>query len=200
MKSFSIGHACPDDQRRYREAGGGLFIATVIIIGAAWGSSRLLSMDEPQVRIAFDNLWNAGWFIPAGIVFLVLCFLPFMKSLRYNLNTACNLISYIYICFILFWLVHGTKNLGSSIFGCLLVSLFGISIIVPKEMAIKIMMFLITLLFCVLSIWRDSGMSWKHDSVLLFLSFIAYSYSILIKFFIDTMKTPPAANQESDNS
>jgi hypothetical protein len=194
-KALTMQRVNDEDRERYRDAANGCLGASILQGVIVWISS--LYAQEPALAPAWA-------FFSSNSLLLFSLFIAFIASwlatLRlypksgdikkpYLIGTICNTVSFLIPTTVIAILVHLTGGLGSSLHSALFVSLFGLSLFVPRDRFMKFLLFFITLILGVIIVLKGPPNGRAHDWVVLFQSVLAYASGIVVKFFLDTVSS-----------
>lgn len=189
-KSFSGCKASNEDTERFIEASGLSLVAAVVILLLAFVMAAI--SDEENVQIAWTALTmaRAGQAVLACI-FVVIAFLPWalnrFGALTNRRGTLCNLGSFSFPALVLFLLTYWSGGLGSSVFAATFTSVFGISLLVPKDKTIQVILLGFCLGLGVALVLDASGSQRRHDGLVLGSSLVSYLVARIVKWVLDTM-------------
>lgn len=188
QQSFSKDVVSDEDGRRFCDAGLWLLLAAfimliVILLTGSIAEDQNVISALPKI---YSHIKILIWVFIFSVVFSITPWILFhYNSLRYCLGTILNSLSFLTLSLIFCAFVRFTGGIGSSMYSTSFVSLFAISLYVPKDNVLKFILFFITLF---LSLFLLSDI--RRDLVILILSLFSYVFSFSVKILLDSLKPP----------
>ncbi len=189
-RSFSWKLVGAKDGERFFIASIGLIVALALLVVCtliATIEAHPLDMDTvlPMAR------QNSTWLCLLGISFVMSCFLPVILyskgRLHYLTGTICNCFGFVTLTISLALLVCATGGVGSSIFGATFLSMLGTSLIVPKEKALRLILFCFVIVVSIVIVWlvHTDDRKFRHDAAVFTLALAINFFSWIFKVLLD---------------
>lgn len=185
LTPFSRSVASDDDRARYVRVAKGLFFAGVfagVCIVFGWAAA-----PEDELKNIGPNLSRHKVLVFCeGLLWLGACFLPvyFRRQCRYIEGTVASILAFGVISHFAYLLVCWTGGLNNSVFAATFLSLLGVSLLLPEELAIRLALVLILLIESLLLVFQDPKYV-SHNATILTLSGAAYFFAAVIRWFLD---------------
>ena len=156
-------------------------IAVEVLLGLAFSENN----DNQQLYAAFVAGARGRLDLAILAMFLIVTAIPHVRGkahkLTFRCGTLCNTIAFSTIVAYIAMLVHVDGGIAKSIYTATLTSLFGVTLIVPRDNAIKIILFSITLICCSILLFLELDHAPKNVMMIVF-SLSAYIFVVLIPF------------------
>jgi len=177
--------ASGEDQRRYRRVGKGLFWAGVLAAICTAGGT--VGVPEKEVMLAFPRFWHYKYVaFGESVLWFVACLYTWQlrRLFRYIEATIAAIVAFSIISHFVYALVLWTGGLKGSVFAATFLSLMGISLLVPEDAAIKIVLAIIVLIEGVALVCIDVP-NRQHNSMILTLSVVAFFFAAIVRWLLN---------------
>ena len=183
--SFSSPEAVGDDRRRYLDAAKGLRWAGLLAVICV--AVVTVFIPESELISVAPNFWRHKYVTAGGILLWFLaCLYPSIirRKFRCIEGTAALLVGFTMISLFMFFLVRWTGGLYNSVFAATFLSLFAVSILLPEDSAIKVILVLVILSEAIVLALENTAFR-KHNSAVLVLSLVAYFFAGAVRWLLN---------------
>lgn len=199
--AFSARQASEADRELYFEAAVGLGIGAVLSFVALCIGAAVVDAGDPaeQWDTVFSRPNKAFHLLPGFLLVSSLLWVFHGVKKKENLihwhGTVANLVSFAVIAGYVAAVVHQTGGIKGSVYSTTLTSLGGVSLVAPRSIALKMLLFSITLICSLILIWIESS-ELPHIALMVAFAFLAYGYTVFVKYFQTTGKSSSVVKQE----
>src|SRR5581483_6014449 len=182
--SFSHDLVSDEDGTRFSQASLMLLHAAWILFFASWLGGIVADSSDVERVLPLLQTYSKPLFFLA-LSFFVAALLPRflyrIGRLHYRTGTISHSMAFALLTISIGALVSKTGGLGSSIFGAMFLSLFGISLIVPKSKALRLILFLFIFIVGGVIVYLSfpNEKKFHHDLAILLLALIANFAALL---------------------